>query len=344
MVTINDVAREAGVSKTTVSFALSGTRPVAATTQKRILDAMDRLGYTVNHVARSLSTSRTMVIAAVTSNRQGAYFDIARGTYINGLFKAVMNTGYDLLVTDDPDGTVTDTACRAHKADGLIFLDVREQDPRIPIADRIGTPAVSLGVPDDPRSLDVIDTDFTAIAASLVSRLHKARHRRISVITLSGKVLSEQLNDASRFLRGVKDSAEKIGMRATIRHCSTQPGVIEADIKRIFDNRNGDTAFIIHNESAELVFRRAAEARGLRIPEDISVVAINEKQISEALYLPYSAYETDVELITQSAVNTLIDRIEHPEFAPTRTLFKARYVDRGSIATIPEDTIDSQPE
>ena len=56
--------------------------------------------------------------------------------------------------------------------------------------------------------------------------------------------------------------------------------------------------------------------------------------MSDALYLPYSAYENDVELVTQSAVNTLVDRIEHPELTPTRTLIKASYIDRDSVANI----------
>ena len=334
MVTINDVAREAGVSKTTVSFVLSGSRPVAAATEQRIREAMDRLGYTVNHAARSLSTSKTMTIAVVTSNRQDAYSDIARGTYINGLSRAAAETGYDMLITNDPDGSATENACQSHKADGLVFLDVRQNDPRVPIAAESGIPTVSLGVPVNPMNLDVVDTDFTDMAASTMRTLHDAGHRRVSVITLSSRVIAEQLNDTVRFLREIERSGERLGMHATIRHCSTRPGIIDTDIARILDGRGEDTAFVIHNESAVLVFRRAVEHRGLRIPEDISVIAINEKQMSDALYLPYSAYENDVELVTQSAVNTLVDRIEHPELTPTRTLIKASYIDRDSVANI----------
>lgn len=334
MVTINDVAKEAGVSKTTVSFVLSGSRPVAEATERRIREAMDRLGYTVNHAARSLSTSKTMTIAVITSNRQGAYFDIARGTYINGLLRAATETGYDMLITNDPNGSVTENVCRSRKADGLIFLDVRLDDPRVPIAAESGMPTVSLGVPANPRNLDVVDTDFTNMASSTMQTLYDAGHRTVSVITLSGPVIAEQLNDTARFLQEIELAGARLSMRTTIRYCSTRPGVIDTDIDRIIDGRGQDTAFIIHNESAVLVFRRAVERRGLRVPEDLSVIAINEKQMSDALYLPYSAYENDVELVTQSAVNTLVDRIEHPDLAPIRTLLKASYIDRGSVATL----------
>lgn len=334
MVTIKDVAREAGVSKTTVSFVLSGSRPVAAATEQRIREAMDRLGYTVNHAARSLSTARTTTIAVVTSNRQGAYFDIARGTYINGLSRAAAETGYDMLITNDPDGSATENVCRSRKADGIIFLDVRQNDPRIPIVAQSGLPAVSLGVPLDPQNLDVVDTDFTDMASSTMQTLHNAGHQQVSVITLSSRVIAEQLNDTSRFLQEIQKSGERLGMHATIRHCSTRPGLIDEDINRIIDERGADTAFVIHNESAVLVFRRAVERRGLHIPEDLSVIAINEKQMSDALYLPYSAYENDVELVTRTAVTTLVDRIEHPEYQPTKTLIKASYIDRGSVAAL----------
>ena len=331
--TINDVAREAGVSKTTVSFVLTGFRSVSKETEAKVRAAMDKLGYVANHSAQSLSTSKTNTIGVITSNRQGAYFELARGAYINWLSKAATSAGYDMLIVNDPDGTATANVCQSHKADGLIFLDVRRKDPRILFAAKSGIPTVCLGVPDDRMNLDVVDTDFGHAASSMVEKLASEGHNSICLITLPQPILDQELNDTFRFIQSANKTSQRLGLNLSIRTCTTDTEKIESELDGILSMQEGTTAYIIQNESATLVFHHLMEIRHIPIPEQYSVLVSCEKQMSDALYMPFSAWQNDVQLVTETAVKTLINHFKHPKRKPQFKLLQGQYMDRGTIAS-----------
>lgn len=336
--TINDVAKEAGVSKTTVSFVLTGFRPVSKETEAKVRAAMDKLGYVANHSAQSLSTSKTNTLGVITSNRQGAYFELARGTYINWLSKAATNAGYDMLIVNDPDGTATANVCQSHKADGLIFLDVRRQDPRIPFAAKSGIPTVCLGVPDDWMDLDVVDTDFGHAASSIIGKLAAEGHTNICLITLPQPILDQKLNDTFRFIQSAKRTSQRLHLALSIRTCTTDAENIENEVADILSTQTETTAYVIQNESAILVFHHLLETNNIPVPQQYSVVVSCEKQMSDALYMPFSALQNDVKLVTETALRTLINHIKHPNRRPQFKLLQGQYVDRDTVAPVSPKT------
>src|SRR3954452_22188987 len=99
MTTMADVARSAGVSVATVSHVLNGTRPVLPHTRQAGLDAIDRLGYTPNTLARSLVTSRTRSIGLAVSAISNPYFT----EILHGVEAAALEQGYSLLIADPHD-------------------------------------------------------------------------------------------------------------------------------------------------------------------------------------------------------------------------------------------------
>ena len=183
VVTINDVAREAGVSKTTVSYVISGNPRISDETAARVRRAMADLGYMVNRAARALSTSKTMAIGLMVDAADAKALSITRGVYLCELSEYARRHGYDLLLMTSDDGvrTIRDVAS-ARKVDGLILMDIDRDDPRVRAAVEAKLPTVLLGVPADSLGLDEVDTDFERAARELVALFADRGHRRIALV------------------------------------------------------------------------------------------------------------------------------------------------------------------
>ena len=136
MATIGDVAREAGVARSTVSSVLTGRKVVLPETRSRIEAAIAKLDYSVNSGARALATSRTMNLGLVVRFHE-AEFSPALATYIVAITDAAREHGYGMLLLTEPDGVAAiRRALAGRQVDGLILLSVVEDDPRLePIAE-----------------------------------------------------------------------------------------------------------------------------------------------------------------------------------------------------------------
>ena len=213
MVTITDVAREAGVSKTTVSYVISRNPRISEETAKRVRGAMSKLGYVVNHSARALSTSKTMTLGLQVNAAENRRVSLTRGAYLCELADFARQNGYDLLLMSNRNGVegIRDIAS-AGKVDGLILMDVTCEDPRVDAAIEAGIPTVLLGLPDDPKGLDEVDTDFERAARELISLFKRKGHREIALVHTPEESLGKGANFAVRFRRSVMDEAEAMGI------------------------------------------------------------------------------------------------------------------------------------
>jgi len=144
-VTISDVAREAGVSKGLVSFALNGRAGVSAESRERILAAADALGWTPDLRGRALSTGRS---------------------YACGL---VLGRSADVIAADN-------------RIDGALLADLRRDDDRLPLLAELGLEAVTLGVPDAPSPFSSVAVDDGVGIRLAVDHLVSLGHRDIAHI------------------------------------------------------------------------------------------------------------------------------------------------------------------
>ena len=151
-VTIKDIAREAGVSKGAVSYALNDRPGLADTTRERILRIADELGWRPNSAARSLSASRAnacgLVLArpARTLAVEGFFPEFLAGVESELSARSIALT---LQLAGDVAGEVAVYRrwWAEHRVDGVLLLDLRENDPRIDALAELGLPAVVVGGP-----------------------------------------------------------------------------------------------------------------------------------------------------------------------------------------------------
>src|SRR5690625_436176 len=168
MATIADVARVAGVSRSTASYALSGKRAISEEVRRRVLAAVEELGYTPNAGARALATAQTRVIGLLAQFLEDE-FAPAMLQYMLGVSNTACELGYDILLATEEDGrSALRRMTDSRMVDGIVLLNVAEHDDRLPILRDALQPGVLIGLPADCTGVDVFDLDFEDAGRSMV--------------------------------------------------------------------------------------------------------------------------------------------------------------------------------
>src|SRR5829696_5918438 len=160
MPTSRDVARVAGVSQSTVSYVMSGKRPISAAVRKRVEDAIEQLTYQPNAGARALAGQRTHVIALVVPFGPSADTSSLL-PFIEVITSGVREHDYDLLLVTADEGPAALSRLEGRSlCDAIVLMEIEDRDARIGVAAALRVPVVLIGVPEDPQGLPCVDVDF----------------------------------------------------------------------------------------------------------------------------------------------------------------------------------------
>lgn len=330
MATIGDVARAAGVSVSTVSYVLSGKRTISAPTRDRVQRAVADLGYRPHAGARALASSRSNVIALMVPFRPGINVQIIM-QFVAGVVATAREHDHDVLVLtqDDPQGMSRVAA--SSTADALIVMDIEAEDARLPALRSLTLPSILIGVPDDTTGLSCVDLDFSGAGRLAVRELVRAGHERLVLVGASQDRLDHRANYAVRMRHGVLEQAAVSEVTAAVVPADPTftGGALALD--QVLADHPGTTGLVVHNEAAlGGLLARAAE-RGLRVPDDLSIVAVSPADLAAALPVPVSIIEVPGERIGRIAVEMVMARLGGEDLAETRLVAPA-YQDHGSVA------------
>jgi len=333
MATIGDVAREAGVSRSTVSYALSGKRSISRETRERIDEAIVKLGFTVNAGARALATSETMVIGLLLEFHDDE-FPPAMLQYILAVSTAAREKGYDILMVTDSDGPgAVKRITSSNMVDGVVLLDVTHDDPRLDALRAARQPGALVGLPRDTQDVDVFDLDFGEAARMLVDHLYGLGHRKIILVSPPRHVFDRGGAYAWRFRDAAVERAARYGIQIYPYYGESQQPGISRSLNAILDARPDATAMIVHNDASIAVLPAVLHERGVQVPRDLSVVSLYSQDFGRSFLLPYTAVETSPDKLGREAVQHLVRRISDPDYAPTVAKFiEPELTIRGSTA------------
>lgn len=333
MPTIGDVAKAAGVSRSTVSYALSGNRPISRETRERIDAAITELGFTVNAGARALATSQTMVLALLLQFHEDE-FPPAMLQYILAVSEAAREHGYDILMVTDSDGAGAITRITSsNMVDGVVLLDVTHDDPRLDALRAARQPGALVGLPRDTEGLDVFDLDFGEAARLIVDHLYGLGHHEIALVSPPRHVFERGGAYAWRFRDAALERAARYGIRIHAHYGESQQPAIERSLNAILDARRDATALIVHNDASIAALPGVLRERGTEVPRDLSVVSLYSRDFGRTFLLPYTAVETSPDGLGRKAVQHLVRRIADPDYGPPVVGFiEPELTDRGSTA------------
>ena len=279
-VTIQDVAKTAGVSVSTVSRVLNGKVDVASDTQDRIRSVIDDLGYTTNLAARSMRSFKKNMVGLIMP-------DIAYPFAIEvmkGVNRAIAQSEFDLLVYTT--GDVRKSGRASHEQKYVSLLNNSITDGVIIVAPVTGefstdAPIVSIDpLMSDPNYPSVHATNYQG-AMEAMNYLLELGHRRIGFI--SGR---SELESSARRLKGYRDALEKAGLPVDEELIASGDYTTETGVtctRELLALENPPTAIFASNDQSAMGVFQVAEEMGLRIPEDLSVIGFDN--IMESKYL-----------------------------------------------------------
>lgn len=325
--TIADVARRAKVSPSTVSYVLSGKRPISPETTRRVERAIKALDYRPHAGARALASARTGIVGLVAPLRAGVDVNVIM-LFVAGVVTGAATRSYDVLLLTQDDDTLLRVS-RSSMVDALIVMDIEAEDPRIPVLARLDQPAVLIGLPRDPRGLNCVDLDFTQAGAAAARHLLDEGHRGIALLGAPVEVIDRHTSYAERTARGFEGACAAAGAHHVMVPTGGSVREVHESVDRVLDDQPGITGLVVHNETAlPHVITRLRE-RGRDIPANISLVAMCPENVALAQSVPVTSVDIPGEQIGRAAAEMLIAAVEQHAPAQIR-LISPTVTDRGS--------------
>lgn len=335
MTTIHEVATAAGVSISTVSYALSGKRPVSEKTRIRIEDAVRDLGYEPDAGARMLAGRRTHIFALTEPLRADTHAP-THMAFVLAAAVAARRRGYDiLLLTDEQASEGMNRVAASNLVDAILVLDVAPDDERAAIARSVRTPTVFIGIPDDQQGLTCVDLDFEAAGHLAVDRVADAGHSRVTLLGQT-EVSYRKSNFPRRLLHGVQDRSLERGVAldwSTSGSTTTNPAAVRSAIETSL--ARGDRAFIVHaaNDVHEILLAEL-DRRELRIGEDVSVISAAASFDTAVLTHPIDTIPLIPQQSCDLAVELAVRRLEEPNVSAEIHLIPPEYHSAGSLVPV----------
>lgn len=287
--TIADVAREAGVTKATVSHALSGNRPISEETRTKVLAAAEKLNWVPSQSARALATRRANAIAVVLARDPEVIAnDSFFPAFIAGVESVLATTETALLLQVVPDRAAEERAYRTlthGRADGALLLDLRTDDWRVPFLDDLGLPTVLVGAYDRPTRFSCVRTDDAAPVREIIARLRADGHERIAHV--SGPL--DYVHSKAR----AEAFVEAIGDDELLREGDFTAASGRTRTAELLALPDRPTAILYSNDTMAIAGLSYARSQGLAIPRDLAISGFDDDHLSAHLSPALTSVSSD---------------------------------------------------
>lgn len=306
-VTLKSLAAATGFSITTVSRALAGYSDVNASTRRLILEEAERQGYEPNLLGRLLQGQRSQTMAIVMPTSGPQFPDPFFAQFVAGVGVEAARAGFDLLLSPQDDHSELDVYRRlvtGRRADGLLLIRTRADDPRILYLTETGVPFVSFGRTESVAHTAWIDVDGVAGQKALTHHLLQLGHRRIAYVTPPGGLMFTRFR-----LQGFHEAMDEAGVPVD------PPLIIEAALSEqagkeaaqlLLERNDPPTAIMAGNDLTAIGVMHAVRARGLRVGDDVAVGGYDGIPASEHLNPPLTTVCQPIFDIGQLAVRALL--------------------------------------
>ncbi len=352
--TINDVAREAGVSRATASRVLGGYGPASARARAQVGAAAAKLRYRPNTLARGIRSGRTRTLGLVISDIQLSFFSqvvrvIADTAHEAGFEVILMNTDEDLIAERAAVGVLADK-----RVDGILIALADPTDTaHLEEVQERGIPVVYFDrSPMDPDH-DAVVVDNVGAARAAVDHLVALGHTRVAIV-VEGRTApsaAELIEGSLTPENGMTSPLRLFGWAAALR-ISGLP-VLEdlilrsryerADARRVSAQAlrlpSPPTAIVTTDETMTLGVLEAVRDLGLEIPSDVSLVSFDHLPWTTIFEPPMTVVAQPVQEIGGTAARRLLRRIEDASLPPETIVLRTSIELRGSTGPVPAKSV-----
>ena len=281
-VTISDIARRLAISKASVSYALNGRPGVSSETRRKVLELADELGFQASSAAVALSASRSGTIGLVIARNpsvitgEGDYLRTLFGVeqYLNGadgslLLRLSGERGQDLEVYR--------RWARQRRVDGFLLFDELDDDPRIPLLASLGMPSVLVTSRQAADDIGRLVTPEIETVRVLLDHLRALGHQRIAHISGPIRYVHERVRADLLTAEGGSRGMVVTHLEGTYAYDSGA-----ALTRQLLAASHRPTAILAGNDIMATAALRAAGELGLRVPDDVSIIAWDDSVVCVA--------------------------------------------------------------
>jgi DNA-binding LacI/PurR family transcriptional regulator len=338
---IADVAREAGVSKTAVSFAFNSPDRLAPETAVRIRGVAEQLGYTPHPVARMLTQRETLTIGVLTPQALSVIFSNPFfGAFSEGVAGAAEEAGYGLHFISPLRGSLARAMSRA-TVDGVVAIGLSDDHPEVEQIRRAGVPIVLVDSTAWPEHGSV-EIDDVGGARAAAEHLVGLGHRDVLVIGVEPPAPALAMDPdgvTSRRLRGYREALAAVGVEIPDERVVLGPASIEggiAALKGAWEDGVHATAVLVMSDAMAIGAMSALRDLRLNVPGDVSVVGFDDIDLAAHVDPPLTTVHQPIRRKGAEAVRLLLAVVQRRDQAdPEHLRLETRLIVRGSTGPVP---------
>jgi LacI family transcriptional regulator len=326
--TQRDIAELAGVSITTVSHVVNGTRAVAPETKVAVLEAIEKTGYTGDAIARSLVTGGTRSIGVAISLLANPYF----AALMQAVEREAAAAGYTVLLADTHDAVGTEQATvrtlRSRRVEGLLLTPSSGDGAVISELVSLGVPVVLVDRLTTRTDVDQVGAENIQSTSALTEHLASRGHRRIGLISgTPGLSTSEERTLGYRL--GLGRGGLSWNPEIVVSGQSSKDGGAAA-LRRLMELSEPPTALVVANDVMMVGVLHEARRRGLRVGREFAIAGYDDAEWADLVDPPLTTMAQPTEEIGRRAVRLLLARIADPDRPPETVRLPPRLMHRHS--------------
>jgi LacI family repressor for deo operon, udp, cdd, tsx, nupC, and nupG len=328
---IFEVAKKAGVSIATVSRVLSRPEAVAAPTRRKVLQAVEQLGYTTNSAGKQLRTQRSGKLLVIVPDILNPFYS----RVLQSIEEAAQREGYAVLLGDTQHDPKREERymlmLRRREAEGVIVLGHGLPDAALAVSAEMDrkAPIVSGCEFNRRAGIPSIHIDNQRAAHDAMEHLYALGHRRIGIVT--GPMASALTRDR---LQGASETAKSKGAERdfVVLHGDFTIESGETATERLLTSRERPTAIFYFNDLMAIGGMSVARQHKLQVPGDLSVIGFDDISFAAHTVPPLTTVAQPVREMGQETVRLLLDVIKGQTLAPVSVILPHRLIIRESTA------------
>lgn len=337
-ITLDDIAKKANVSPSTVSRVISNNPNISTATRKKVLKIMEEMNFQPNIIARSLANNSTKTIGIVMASRtEGALCKAFKHPLfpdmLGGLSLTAYKNGYNILLSslnkfEDDKKKIRELA-KGGLTDGIIYYFSRRDDPIIAELKSLNTPFVLIGRPMNENEVNWVDNDNFLMSYKMTELLIKKGHKKIAFIGASPNFVVS-LDRVEGYKKALLDNLLPVDDSLIVKGRFLTDNGYEL-MNEIIDNGLKPTGIIAHDDLIAFGVIKKLKEMGLRVPDDIAVAGFNNVPMAEFSMPSLTTVEMNAFDVGAKACEMLISCINSSYGGYARTIVPSELIIRSSV-------------
>ena len=314
MITRADVAKKAGVSASTVSYALTGKRSIKPETREKILRVIEELNYVPHFAAGALAGGKSKTLAMLFPGTAAGISPVAL-QYITGAVSAASERGYALILwpADKADMNQIAILAKSGLLGAVLLMEIRLKDPRVVFLREQNIPLTMIGRMKDSENINYVDRDFDAVSQRAIKYFSDLGHKNIVYLTQKSDTQNADPRGVDqRFHQAIKKHAKYLKIQAIEIESYNDPNSGRLAYRYMRQKYPHVTGVLALPDLATMGFINGAHEEGISIPGDLSVISVNTPKAQIHMSWPQlTTIDLQAFEMATAAINITIDELEN---------------------------------